>query len=461
MKHLVFGLFLCLFLSIGCSKQNSVGLSSSSSVDNISFNDNNVSVSDIHTFIAANGTSTKASGNIKYTLEPYCGADGEPLVYIVNYGDGDGWQLLSSDARTPAIIAEGNSGYFSLEDGSPAVRVWLDCMAADIAAVKCSTDEELSFSAEEIAAHRAVWGKEINKEPVPGDRLGHWVVDLVGTQEMIGDTLEHMTPHWSQSEPYNVYCPLKSTDPTLHAPAGCVAIAAANVLYYLHDTLGVPATMVSEGSCIGDVTGYSSVFWADNSNVWSQMDTTNHYYFEPAEEEALMIGYIGQVINMNYNNTYSWALPSNIRTQLFSLYYIQCSQDVYSENYVKSNLNDNMPVIVTATDLMIPLDFDIHCFVIDGYKKTFTRKTYYHHWEPREPIPINPRSDPMPYYTYVDTPQEITAIKINWGWSSQWHTPRVNDGWFTLTANWTVSNGGTYSYNYNVNMIYDICVSDE
>ena len=40
---------------------------------------------------------------------------------------------------------------------------------------------------------------------------------------------------------YNIYCPLKS-DNFWHAPAGCVAIAGAQILYYLNHKFGVPAT---------------------------------------------------------------------------------------------------------------------------------------------------------------------------------------------------------------------------
>lgn len=84
----------------------------------------------------------------------------------------------------------------------------------------------------------------------------------------------------------------------------------------------------------------------------------------------------------------------------------------------------------------------------------------YHHWEPNEPIPIDPRAegDHDPYYTYTDTTPEITSIKNNWGWWTQWQGDySVNDGWYSLTANWTVTaHGDTYSYNYILGTIYDI-----
>ena len=49
----------------------------------------------------------------------------------------------------------------------------------------------------------------------------------------------------------------------------------------------------------------------------------------------------------------------------------------------------------------------------------------------------------------------MTGIKINWGWSTQW-TTHVNDGWYSLVSDWTVTNGETYSYNHYVSMIYNL-----
>ena len=116
-------------------------------------------------------------------------------MYIVNYGDSDGWQILSSDARTPAVIAEGEDGYFSLEDGSPAVRVWMDCAAADLAAVRNASDEELNFSPEAIAANKNVWG--LSGEKGFGGEDGHW--ETITTGELcVSDSINHMTPHWDQ-----------------------------------------------------------------------------------------------------------------------------------------------------------------------------------------------------------------------------------------------------------------------
>lgn len=52
-----------------------------------------------------------------------------------------------------------------------------------------------------------------------------------------------------------------------------------------------------------------------------------------------------------------------------------------------------------------------------------------------------------------------TSIKINWGWESQWCYPFYNEGWYSLTADWVIDDGGAgFNYNYNVKMICDMDV---
>ena len=97
---------------------------------------NFVSLDKVKEFANQHILRTKGDVNIEVKIETYGKIADTPLLYVVNYGKSDGWQILSSDARTPAVIAEGDNGYFSLEEGSPAVRVWMDMMAGSIASVR-------------------------------------------------------------------------------------------------------------------------------------------------------------------------------------------------------------------------------------------------------------------------------------------------------------------------------------
>ena len=416
---------------------------------------NFVSLEQVREFANKHIQRTKGVTDTDITIKPYGKIANTPILYIIDYGNGNGWQIISSDTRTPAIIAEGKKGSFSLEDGNPAVRIWLEMTAQNIASVREAKDDGLIFTKEDINAHRQVWqkeekGKELRgiKDPnIPEPENGYWQSVLYHVEHnVIDEEIEHLTPHWDQDRPYNVYCPSGS-------PAGCVAIAASEVLYYLHSIWGIPATMVTEYKDGG--------FCNESATAWSQMKYD--YRATNANAEAILISYVGDAINMHYHDKYSWALPSNIRTLLFPRWGIYCSQGGYRESIVEDNLFRHLPVIVTASDFLIPADFDIHCFVIDGFVKMHDEYTYYNYW-----VPADPRDHKTykvssigeshePYYNVSTSRHRISAIKINWGWASQWRRNNpLNDGWYTLTSDWTVTNGPTYSYNYNVNMIYNL-----
>ena len=293
-------------------------------------------------------------------------------------GNGQGWKILSADARTPALLAEGETGAFSLEDGNDGVRLWMDCLAEDMANIRNLPSSMLNFSEEDINNNLAFWSIESSLLTPREIIQGNWVVQTT-VDTLVYEVVEHMVPRWDQWGDYNHYCPFKSDGSGSRAPAGCVALAGSEVLYYLHNKLGVPATMVSEGYCTGDVNNYSRSFSSPNSTIWNDMDTLYHYpgtlvYPYP---EALLVGFVGSLADMNYNNDYSWTLPAKLRTQVFEPLGISCSHGSYNENIVKASLDAKMPVIVTASDMLIPLDFEIHCFVIDGFKKTYLKKTVF------------------------------------------------------------------------------------
>ena len=423
-----------------------------------------VNIDQIRSYANRYQPQTKNTGLSNYSIQPYCDSTGTPLLYIVNYGNNKGWQILSSDTRTPPVLAQGGNGSFSLEDGNPAIRIWIDCMARDVSAIRKASDAELSFSSDDITSNKQVWSGGDRSLDDPFDFGGHWEVTTTSILH-VDEEIEHLTPHWAQNYPYNVYCPFESNSTVNRAPTGCVAVAASEVLYYLHKRFGVPTSMVDTGICIGDVDSFNRYFSGESTTIWGQMDTLYNSVY--ANAEALMMGHVGDVVNMHYwhlfNYYFSWAIPDNIRDNLFSFYGISSSSGVYNASSVVNNLLNRMPVIISATDFALPVDGDIHCFVIDGFRRYHYEYQHYHYWvpdDPNNPEYILPLHEYDPYYTYSYSDAMINAIKINWGWESQWKYS-VNDGWYALTPEWAVTiNGASYNYNYNVNMIYDLAVTE-
>jgi len=469
MKKLIYSLLVVFLATVSCTKADFYAPVTDFDDHRMALttrrDSSRVSLSDIYDVIERDFPQTKGSNAINdFEVTSYVRNRTDTLMYIVNSG-GNGWKIYSSDKRTPPILAEGDKGYFSLEEGSPSVAVWLDCLASDMERVLRSSDEELTFSKEDIQANKMFWMGSL--EPAENTRskwdsllkphpTGHWEKELISST-IEYEEVDHMAPKWHQESPYNQCCPYYVKKPTKKAYAGCVAVAGAQLLYCLNEKLGVPITMFSDGVCVGDVSNYQKYFSNESANIWDEMSSECVTSVDSLNSEDVLISYVGMLVNMHYCETdddgYSWALPRNIKGNILDTYGISSSRGSYDEDIVRESLLNNMPVVVSATDLLIPTDFSIHCFVIDGYRKERTKNTYRNYFVNDGTIVSDVM--PVPYLSYSYSTTRVTAIKINWGWDTQWAVPNpVNDGWYTLTGGWTVTNGETYDYNHNRTMIY-------
>lgn len=328
--------------------------------------------------------------------------------------------------------------------------MWLDSVKRNMSLIRKSSDEALSFSVELIHSYKSFWNQFSSyalQKPMDPEENGDWF-SHTDIEIIVDETVDHLVAKWDQKHPYNTYCPYIDQETGIRAVTGCVAIAAGQLLYFLHDKLGIPSQMVSSGYCVGDIDNYSREFFNYSTAAWSYMSKNYAGAYGNANFEALMLGNIGAIINMHYREKYSWAIPKNIMDDLLPYYGLTCERDDYDEGIVKQSLEENMPVVVSASDCLIPVDGDIHCFVIDGYRKTHEEYTTYHYWVPDDGEPdFDP--DHQSYYTTSRSDTEINSIKINWGWSSQW-TSGINDGWYTLTDDWlTTLNNDTQTWNHH------------
>ena len=418
--------------------------------------DNEVSMNDIHEVILRDVAATR-NINMSYEVNSFLGEDADTLMYIVNLGDENGWKIYSSDKRTPAILAEGDKGRFSLEDGSPALAFWLESMARNIARVKMAEDDELVFNTDEIILNKKFWPQSPAQTLMAGPDIplipgeGHWEETIISTRTIEDTVVNHMVAQWDQNPPYNECCPYLTESPGDRAYAGCVAVAGAQVLHYLHYKIGVPEEMFSNGVCVGNIHDFYRTFNHPSDEVWDNMS----FAYQPTAAaamipEAILIAYVGAQVNMHYNDLlisepFSWAIPADLKPLLFEFHGISCSHGRYDENIVKDQLLNGMPVIVSASNLLIPIDFNIHCFVIDGYRKTRTEYTHLHSyvWDGPADAEHNLYKD---YTTISYSPSVFSGIKINWGWWTQWTTNPVNDGWYTLTDSWVLNDGSDYDH---------------
>lgn len=102
--------FFCLLFGIGivsCSMGplNQLDEEGSDTSEQACTSSDRVVMTDVYEFLSV---STKGDLN-RITVEPVIDSEEDTLMYLVNYDNG--WKVLSSDKRTPAVIAERAEAY--------------------------------------------------------------------------------------------------------------------------------------------------------------------------------------------------------------------------------------------------------------------------------------------------------------------------------------------------------------
>ena len=392
--------------------------------------------------------STKAND---IEIDVITGEAGDTLMYIVNYGLEKGWEVISADTRTPAVIAAGNRGYLNFDSCNPGLKDWLFCTKEDMQIIVQSSDDDLSFSEDEIEAHKQFWGggqPRIKLPDIDDPGGGSWYTSITTVTE-VWDSISHMTAtQWDQDSPYNEYCPYR-TDTIGRAPAGCVAIAGAQMLYYLHYKIGVPSMIYTNAYCYGDILNHTITFTGSSSTIWDDMDTLSKAYNAPAGPESILIAFVGARVQMDYGNTSSGAETEDLVENVFNLFGIDCVYDNYDASIVKSSLLSGLPVILSTKSSW--LSTGGHAFIIDGYKRYRTITTEYHYWMSSSG---EPGTDPLhePYEVIHYSSPSIEYFKMNWGWWEQWQLG-YDDGWYAPTGDWYTQSTGDHN-NYYRKMIY-------
>lgn len=321
----------------------------------------NVTLSDA--IIYANVTSSEKGLSVE-AIEPIV-YEKDTLAYILNYTDG--WEILSGDKRTAATLALDEIGEFSLESDNVGVMIWLDDMLNQIYNLR-------KFGKNDVGIENYTYWKELTQKKVS------YMARNTNDQMLKSTTIDK--PHlintkWGQGQYWNVCVPYTS-NLTDRCPVGCVAVAGAQMLYYLHYKLGTPSSMYSQGSCSGwsskSGSSYSFSFSNPTTTVWNEM--AKYYWNSGTDKSAILLGYVGWQVGMNYDEKRSSASTSDLEDDVFGALGISCDYNNYDNYTILSSLNGDMPVIIRADGTKVKHKFifnwyttyeDGHAWIIDGY----------------------------------------------------------------------------------------------
>lgn len=381
------------------------------------------------------------------------------LCYLINYNDG--WEVISADKRTPIVLAGQEKGSLILEECNEneafALQLsWVGHLAKDVLAIRSDPDysPDSREAQDAIESSRLFWKVLTHPEEVLGDHprglddgapgtRGYWQLIDTEVRYTEYDNVTLTTTTWNQESPYNDLAPVLYDSESIHAKAGSVAIAGAQMLYYLHSYYGYNASIPSYALATGDIFDYSIDFDYFSPNNWVNIDNGNTSMI------SNLVAYVGDLLPNDWRQDITLASFSDLKTNVFNYLGISCTLANYSAQTALSSLQSHCPVVIHAEDyvyfLGIIIDSYKHAFLMDRYKRymQIVSNTYRWIYQGNEMI------DFMDEYVedIVTGPMIYETVGMNWGWNPT----SVNDTWYTISGSWDISQ---YTYDDNRKMIY-------
>lgn len=477
MKGFTYATILLITLAFSCSKIESgiVAFPLETSLVNevsalpISEKDNSyfVEMNDINKYVDFKILESLSNGKTLElkSIEPIRSKSGEISMYVIKYNDG--WDVISSDKRSPMVLASSETGEFEYSEAGPH-RFYFDMVAEDIQNFITYEDQQFVLTkslSEKSNENIEYWDVITASEdfissylPRPLDSLelepwGHWELVDIESQRETYDEVDHLISfEWGQKSPFNLYCPLITQNSGTHAPAGCVAVSGAQILAYLQELFNLEIEMPSTVTGVGYI-GNNPVQYSDyTTDLWQTIKDPNPQVAEDAA--AKIISRIGYLVDMQYGNNASGANHLLLQENVFSPNGISSTRkyDTYQTNYseiIKENLLNNLPILVAAS--YSSNNDGAHSFIIDGYKRYRNKYTCTYAWvydgEHNKPLPTYPEKVEIEYSSPV-----IEQIRMNWGFANEYEN---NDNLYSLIGDWEIQyEGNNLSYEYNRELIY-------
>ena len=404
MKRIVFVLGVALLLLSSCSQ-----ISEPANVELAPTPSYSISFSEINRidFSRLVAPQTKA-GSVSKEITPVV-EQADTLLYIINYGNDEGWVLASADKRVPLINAQSKTGHFDLETAArnKALMAWIDGLKESIRYLK----QNPSFVPDSSAL--GFWDAPAAAIKTKGEgegdaHEGEWLqLVYVAIEPDCRYDIDHlMDTQWGPGSPWNTCFPFDGNGNRCSTSSGVVALA--QLAYYHHYFSSKPQTAYEYGTCTTD--------WNQTSNLQLFNSSSNNWALMPADSSsssssgkqavAALMAQIGQETGTSYSPNRSTTHPDSCMLYLSSIGLSHSPVCHYTghEYQVLYDLQHNWPVY-----LVFQNSLGSHQAVIDGIMVYAERETYYYQW-----MPIGTYPPVEPEYPDLEHP-ELYEIYDYWG----------------------------------------------
>ena len=322
------------------------------------------------------------------------GDEEQPVAYVVNYDNNEGFAILAADTKLPPVIGIGDEGNFNTQGFIDFVR-----------------NKTTRTSSNEINPAQEVQYAIVNNSLLlPPGTIEPGPTDCVDTTIVL-KCLPLVRTKWGQYDPYNCYAPpYQDLFYIGTSAAGCVPVAGAQViasLCYHHNWR--PTTQLSE-EYIVDWEALSRMIF--NGIISFEPNT----YSSDATNVAKLIRAVGEDVNAVYNKetkAYTISLSSTFQTLGISStrYGSKNSEIPITESDIFNMINyKNFPVNAQAYHYVGDeqeggSDYVGHAFVLDGW----LRLEY-------SQVKVNATTDGA---SITNTQRNFELVHVNFGWDGR------------------------------------------
>ena len=258
--------------------------------------------------------------------------------YVFNNETSGGYVIVSADDRMPAVLGYSYTGTFKSDEIPENMRAWLNGYV-----------EQYEYM------------------------LEHDNVTAVSTTSVVGDKIDPLlTTTWNQLYPYNAKCP---TIAGKSVPAGCVATAMAQIMYYYQwpkkTTKVIPGYTTNTRNIVMPEIEITTIDW---DNMFPVYDNYGNYSIEEEEAISKLFTLCGTAVEIDYDTDGSGANTANVMSALgkyfdypnYMMSHIgrwkfkqnEWNQIIYDE------IKNKRPVLYSGYS-----SSSGHAFIIDGYDK--------------------------------------------------------------------------------------------
>lgn len=360
-------------------------------------------------------------------------------MYLINYEEG--WEVLSADKRVSQILVMSDKGNIKESDlfNNPAQSFFMEHMCSSILEIIKNNRDYNTPLAEDS------WIINENDDNVTkgwsdwyyiGETL--WQTVTIGVQDHL------LVTEWGQFNPWNTYTPQVGNSSS-HCPSGCVMVAWAQMLYYLHyfwndpmETYGTVTTTASipSGSTSYVVLDSLNTQFSNKGNYWDQMPLKAYASSGNDSYLAALLAWLGYKAGAHYYISMTTANPA-------LLWLPMAAEFNYSSSYSEINifgtieyqiLQRDMPCLLCITDDSGQVSHEV---VVDGFKSLLD--VYHKRWI---------RYNEYGAHEFREEQGRLVSRKyvaINWGYYGDYDSNSGGDTiWYNIGESW---NGYTTAAN--------------